>query len=445
MKRINDELHSRLQNAIDFHPFELQNEIIHDNHRFKTINAGRRFGKTLLGAYLVAERLLIPDSRIWIVAPTYPLTEKIWREVYSWFTTTSLAVDITKKVTTAKGSWRIETHNGSMVECKSADDPTGLIGEELDLLVIDEASRIKPIAWSEALRPTLTSRKGACVMISTPKGKNFFHQEFMKGKGVDETYRSWVAPSISNPHFPKEEWDLLKKQLGEDSPQFRQEFMAEFLDDMGAVFRNIKACIKGDFQEPVAGVRYVMGVDLAKSHDYTVCFVMREDTRHVVHMDRFNNISYDMQIPRIVELSKRYNKAKILLDSTGVGDPVFDIMKTSGAHVEPFKFTNTSKEALVRGLMIALENEEISYPQIDTLIAELEVFEYTIGSTGVFRYNAPEGFHDDCVMALALAVKACGNPSTGIIDYYKDIGKIYEQTNNHNQGDRQVFNLSNYI
>lgn len=411
-------LHKNLQKIIKFEPHQLQQEIILDNSRFKILNAGRRFGKSLLGAYIATYQILQSNQRVWVVAPTNSLTEKIWREIYVWFI--GPLAPLVDQIYTAKGNLKIVLKNGSWLECKSTNDPTALIGEGLDLLIIDEASRVKDIAWREALRPTLADREGKLVAISTPKGsKNWFYKDYRKGVKNEDGYKSWNLPTNANPYFPANEWGQIIKELGEENPVFRQEFLAEFIDDVGAVFKNIQGCISGDFEEPKPNVKYSIGVDLAKTNDFTVKFVIRHDTRHIVHMERYNQVDYDVQINKILNLSKRYNNANILIDSTGVGDPVYDLLKSRGANIKPFKFTNPSKENLIRGLMIALENKEITYPRIDVLLDELEVFEYSLGSMGVLRYNAPDGEHDDCVIALSLTIKALEENNSGILDYYK--------------------------
>ena len=103
------------------------------------------------------------------------------------------------------------------------------------------------------------------------------------------------------------------------SDTFRQEFLAEFLDDSGAVFRRIRDAVKGDFEEPDhENKRYTMGVDLAKHVDYTVLTVV-DQFGHLCYLDRFNQIDYKFQKERIIATAKRWN-AQVLLDSAGPGD-----------------------------------------------------------------------------------------------------------------------------
>jgi hypothetical protein len=94
----------------------------------------------------------------------------------------------------------------------------------------------------------------------------------------------------------------------------------------------------------------------------------------------------------------------VWLDSTGVGDGVYDRLDAAGVPVQPVVFTSESKQRLVIALSNAMEKREIAFPDDAVLRGELEAFAYDELPSGKFRYGAPEGLHDDCVMALALAV-----------------------------------------
>jgi hypothetical protein len=94
-------------------------------------------------------------------------------------------------------------------------------------------------------------------------------------------------------------------------------------------------------------------------------------------------------------------KAPMIIDATGVGDPIVEQLQRDGLDVEGFKFTSQSKQEIMLGLQVAIHQERIHYP--DGMIRqELEIFEYQYSSHGV-KYSAPSGFHDDTVCALALA------------------------------------------
>lgn len=349
-------------------------------------------------------RLIVPNQKIWVVAPTYDLTEKVFREVF-WGFHKFLPHWIKKS---SESELRIELVNGSVLECKSADNPVSLIGEGLNFLIIDECARIPETVWNEALRPCLTDTEGDVLLISTPQGMNWFQKMFIRGqdKFEKEVYESWQFPSSTNPYLAQAEIDETQRTLPELT--FRQEFMAEFVSDSGAVFRNVDACIKGELENWKENTRYIMGVDLGKYADFTVIIVLKQEEGHlsVVYFDRFNQIDWNLQKTRIQNVSRNYNNCVAIIDSTGVGDSVFDDLVRMRVNVRGFRIkSNEIKRTLIENLIISLENEEISFPLIPELINELKIFSYEYSEvSGKVHYNAPTGFHDDIVIALALAL-----------------------------------------
>jgi hypothetical protein len=147
-----------------------------------------------------------------------------------------------------------------------------------------------------------------------------------------------------------------------------------------------------------------MGVDLGKYQDFTVIDVLDGTTGQVVHHDRFGDIDWTLQKSRIIHTAHQWQNPHVLIDSTGLGDPIFDDLQRAGLWVDGYKFTSVSKQHLIERLMVAFEQGQITIPADDQLINELQAFEYKIGPTGRMSYSAPSGLHDDCVMALALAV-----------------------------------------
>lgn len=124
----------------------------------------------------------------------------------------------------------------------------------------------------------------------------------------------------------------------------------------------------------------------------------------MVAFRRFNQIDWNMQESAIIGMSQQYNNAPIVLDATGVGDPIYDRLSGKGVPVFPVKFTNTIKGNLIRSLQLAIEKRDITFPEIPELISELQMFAVQVGRTGLLSYGAPPGYHDDCVISMALAV-----------------------------------------
>ena len=150
--------------------------------RFIVAVCGRRWGKSVCASKEIEAVLNCPKTRSWVVAPTYQTAEKVFREVWHQIV---MNPDPTKNIGTRRASYKdmyIETEAGSTFEAKSADNPNSLVGEGLDLLILDEAAKQKKIVWEMYLRPTLSDRKGRTIFITTPEGYNWVYDLYLKGK-----------------------------------------------------------------------------------------------------------------------------------------------------------------------------------------------------------------------------------------------------------------------
>ena len=388
----------RVINKIDSVPVRC----IEVDNKDKLYLAGKQLVPThnsAICAYIALKTLLQDNKRIWIVAPTYDLTQKVFDYLVRWFVKVApsqsqgISYRPFPKIRTAKGSW---------VECKSAENPTGLLGEELDLRIVDECSRIARRVEETYLFPTTASRKGRSFYISTPFGQNWFYEKTRSCKNSEDG-AYFHFKSKDNPFFPIEEWVRAREKL--PAQVFAQEYEASFLPDAAAVFRGIDEIIKDNAESDVMiGHRYIMGVDLGKHEDFTVLTIIDKWNNNVVYWDRFKQIDYPFQKSRIKATALRYNNARIIVDSTGVGDPIKDDLSREGLFVDDFKFTNKSKKELVEKLSIFIEQKNVWIPPIEILIDELKSFGYHLTDAGNVIYRAPQGQHDDAVVSLALAV-----------------------------------------
>ena len=292
---------------------------------------------------------------------------------------------------------------GGTMQVRSADDPQSLRGEGLDFLVMDECAFIQEAAWNEALRPALSDRLGKALFISTPKGRNWFHRAFLRGKDdADSEWASWQFPTSTNPHIAASEIEAARHSLPERV--FAQEYLAQFIDDAGGVFRRVMdaaTAIKQDAAQPKH--EYCIGLDWAKNVDFTVITVIDITERSVVYIDRFNQIDYALQVGRLRGIVDRFKPAAIIAERNSIGEPLIEQLQREGMPVQPFTTTNSTKAAIIDGLALAFERGDIRIPNDQTLIAELQAFEMERLPSGMLRYAAPEGMHDDMVMSLALA------------------------------------------
>ncbi len=387
--------------------------LIHNaaDRRFRIVCTGRRFGKTLLLAAELLDRGAheTPGTFGW-VAPTYNVAQR-GVEAFREISTGLISV-------TGRSPCRIDFQGprASVPSCVwflSADNAEAIRGYGFQGLVIDEAASIPEQVWHYVLRPTISQTLGWAVFVSTPKGRNWFYDLFTRGQDPSEKdYASFSFPSKASPFFPPAEWEEARRTLPEDV--FRQEYMAEFLEDSAGVFRGVDACLvpAGDVSLSEAqrsqSRNVVVGCDIAKHTDWTVCIAMDAKTGRCLEMERFNQLDWPVQRDRIAGFVKRWN-GRLVMDATGVGDPIYDDLRRVLPQVEGFKITAQTKRELVQGLMVAVEQRRVMWSVAwEVVTAEMKRYEYEIGPTGQVSYAAPSGYHDDCVMALALGVWGCG-------------------------------------
>jgi hypothetical protein len=390
---------------------EYQKRAMFGPERSAVIEATTKAGKTYGCMLWLLEGACnegMPGAEFWWVAPIFDQTKIAYRRMKR------LLIDIDPRGTFWKANeseLSIALKNGATMRWKSADKADSLYGEDVRRAVVDEASRCKEDAWY-AIRSTLTATRGMVRIIGNVKGrKNWAFQLARKveaGGLPGWTYAKITArDAVAEGIISGEEVDAARRELPEHV--FRELYEAEPSEDGSNPFGlgHIAACVErlghlrgGDQDKDRRGSASAYGVDLAKSVDWTVVLGLDGDGA-VVDFDRWQHEPWDRTQARVLEL---VGDTPALCDSTGVGDPVVEGMAKNAPNVEGFKFTQTSKQQLMEGLAVAIQRHELAIPD-GVLRQELEAFEYVIKDNGRVSYSAPEGFHDDCVCALALAVE----------------------------------------
>ncbi len=181
---------------LGYEPHPGQLEIHLDDHPRRVVACGVRWGKTLCAAMEGLAAAMAPCERSvgWVVAPTYGLADKVFREIVH-IVNKYLPHRIVK-LTEAKGLLILMNMAGgtSEIRAKSADSPVSLLGEGLDWLIVDEASRLKPEIWQSYLSQRLIDKSGWALLISTPKGKGYFHELYRLGQGKDNVEHYGLGP-----------------------------------------------------------------------------------------------------------------------------------------------------------------------------------------------------------------------------------------------------------
>jgi hypothetical protein len=154
-----------------------QSEIFCSPSRFRVCVAGRRFGKTFLSTgELLKAATSGKDKNCWYVAPTYGSAKEIaWLMLIH-----TIPQEYISK--TNESALTLRLINGSVISLKGAEKPNNLRGRALDFVVLDEFADMRPEAWFEVIRPSLSDRQGTALFIGTPKGRNHFYDLWAKGK-----------------------------------------------------------------------------------------------------------------------------------------------------------------------------------------------------------------------------------------------------------------------
>tara|TARA_R100001082_G_scaffold111276_1_gene94658 strand:- start:11831 stop:13009 length:1179 start_codon:yes stop_codon:yes gene_type:complete len=369
-------------------PHEGQREVHDSDARFRVLAAGRRFGKTRLGIFEAFETAF-SGGRVWICSPSYKMGAVNYRPL------TRIANQI-PGAEVKQGDRQVNLSNGGSITVKSCDNPQSLRGEGLDFAILDEASYIDERAWTEAIRPALSDKKGKALIISTPRGKNWFWRVYQRGQTQDD-WSSFTYPTASNPYIDEEEIEAARADLPERI--YQQEYEARFIEDGGGVFRKVLDAVTDE--ESDTG-RYVIGCDWGRTNDSSVFTVLNIDTGFVVDVVRLTKVDYQTQVRSLASLHEQY-PGDIIAETNSMGGPIVESLQNQGLPVVGFNTTSVSKQQIIDGLVLAFEQGLIKIPNNPVLIGELQAFESKRLASGRLSYSAPQGMHDDHVMSLALA------------------------------------------
>lgn len=380
--------------------YDYQRAIVDSAARYTVCEAATKVGKTASHIIWLFEQALIlkPGQAVWWIAPTIGQAKIAFDR---------MKIQITNKqlFKTNEALRTITLVTGGKIEFKTASDPDNLYGEDVYAFVFDEFTRSTEKAWI-ALRTTITSTGGKGKFIGNVKGsKNWGHKLAMRAKNAftDEdkkqfqyfritAYDAAKAGMLTKDGRPfLEEIEAAKRELPEQA--FKELYLAEATDEGSNPFgyRFIRACTS----EMSTLESICFGGDLAKSFDYTA----------ITGLDKYATVSYldvyqkdwKQTTSDLISLP-----APLCVDSTGVGDPIFEAIQAGGKYdVEGYKITSASRQPLLEGLALAIQQRKILFPE-GVITSQLENFEFVYTRDGV-KYRVPDGEHDDAVFSLALA------------------------------------------
>jgi len=387
---------------------DYQKEYLASDKQFSILVWHRRAKKTRTALNKQIIRLLQKKEGVcYYILPTYKQAKQV---IWDSLVKDHIPPEIIEKKNDSELA--IYYKNGVIQRFVGAEDPDKHRGTNPFDVVFDEYSEMNEEIWTAVFQPVLRENKGTATFVYTPKGKNHSWKLLNLARDNPQWFSSVKTVKDTNV-FTKEE--LLEIQRNTPQAFYGQEYMCNFVDGAGQFFRRVRQNTydkdrqlpdKGDFQ---------LGVDLAKHQDWTVITPFNLNFFIAYPQDRFNQIDWNLQKARIEATAYRHSSidsnipALIWPDSTGVGDPIVEDLRSRGMRIggddsKGFVFTQTSRENLLNNLAILLEQDKIKIPNDEGLIAELESFRYEVGENKKLKIKVPDNMTDDRVMSLALSV-----------------------------------------
>jgi len=370
--------------------------------KYAVMCVGRQVGKSL-----IAENLLLKwalennNATLMLVAPIYSQVRRIFDDLDKVLSATPLLVSKNK------ANYEMVFVNGSKIYFRSAERPDGLRGFTLTHLIIDEAAFIRDEVWDTILKPTILVKGQKVLFTSTPRSKNFFYTLYLRGLDDDQPqYVSIKGSTYDNPYISSDELDEARKTLPDNI--FRQEILAEFIDNGGEVFADIdRFCILNQYP-PKTNTKYYAGIDFGRLQDYTVLTILDENGTMVAsYRDRqkpWNEITEN-----IIKMLNEW-KPSTYIEVNSIGDVLYEQIRAKYQNIFPFVTTLSSKKEIIESLIYSFNNNQITLPSPNLnppLYSELKTFTYKYSpKTRNISYGGAEGTNDDTVMSLALANEA---------------------------------------
>jgi hypothetical protein len=378
--------------------YRKQAAAILDPARIVCIESTTKAGKTL-GCIIwqIAEMLRSPpDSEHWWVAPVFSQSDMAFTEAW--------------KLLRGKPGFRQSLSQRSIIgpgerrwSFRSADKPDNLYGSAVSSAVLDEASRMKDDAI-DAVYSTTTATRGRMRLIGNVRGRSNRHYQWSRKAEAGEPgfayHRLTADDAVDAGLWTKTDLEMARRSMPHGI--FRQLYYCEPSDDGANPFGidSIRACAEINGGKATGAPVKVWGLDIARKRDWTVLIGL-DANRHVAQFYRWQGLPYSHIIQNVHAIVGAQSKACVFYDATGVGDPVGEQLAASKVWCEPFIFSSVSKQGLMMGLAVALQQGRTSV--IDGVHrSELEGFEYEMRGNRIV-YEAPASMNDDSVCAHALA------------------------------------------
>jgi hypothetical protein len=411
------------------HPFQVR---VHESTaKNKVIEAARRLGKSRVALWELiktwvevvqtpAESSLQPPFHAWIVAPSYPQSEQVWNELMAFIPEQWMRRPPNQEYKRIELNGQPGGRSWGLIEVKSAHDPDSLQTAGLDFLWVTEAQELHNRAF-EKMRPMVNSpnRMGRAVWEGIPAlwRDHWFWRLCDYAAAGHDNYDYFHGTVYDNPLLSEQQYNEVQEErhLLTDA-SWRRMYLAERSETAG-FFKNIENCTAGDmFAGPMPGARYVAGIDLGRKHDASVLWIMdATERRGVYHQTWDSGEDWTQQREGMVYACNLFDIDRVSVDATGMGGDIFSqALSEAGLPVEDYIFTESTRMHMLNSLAVAMERNNVSFPNEQNLIRQLRAFQFLKKGNGKPRPDHPDGEHDDEIFALGMALLLCdeGVPET---------------------------------
>lgn len=349
-----------------------------------------------------------------------------WRQ---WMTNVGLPF---KQNTNEHTIWLPWNGNAQVRWLSSAEDPYRVAGYTWSAFFIDEAQKVPDDVYHK-LRPGLDVRDAPLYSFGTPDvipDQTWFEGLFYRGLMTDQpNYHSFTLPAMQNRWMkPNTIKEAREGNMTEEA--FRMLYLGQWIQLDNKVFRRKdvdSADREEELKSPRPGKTYVMGLDVAQTHDYSVVYVGEAETKKIVYKWRKSGLDYTIVEDMAAEIYNKFKCKSVMLEANGPGRPVADHLRKLGCYViDPF-LGNKNKSNYIESLAADLQFGRIALPQGDRqLERELKAYSRKSTPSGNLVYGAPEGYFDDTVIALMYTAHQMRTAGPSVIERYASWGNTLQ-------------------
>lgn len=398
------------RNRIKFKTYKRQQDIINSwlnpNIKYTLAVCGRQVGKSYAARICALHAALKPiycekKAKLAYFLPTGASASTQFDAFVNLIEEYKIVV---KSINKSKKEIKFTNDNNLVFLSADLSSANGLRGKTLDYVIIDEACFIDDYMMNTIIFPMMNTafgaNRGKVLMITTADGKNLFYKLFTsEAKDIE----SIKFTSYDSPLSSKDYLDRQREMMPED--QFRQEYLAEFLDGLNSIFKT-SVYKYNELNSIVDTNGAVAAVDWAISNDYTVLSIINKN-RELIGYYRWKDADHEDIIAEICNILNSKGNPDIYSEQNGVGAvPTQMLKKKYRGSVYEFVTTNKSKNDIITKLCNDLisETNPLVLLKDEVLITEFNNFGKEIKSGGLVKYsNMSSDTNDDIVMSIAIA------------------------------------------